>query len=94
MPKKIYISGPITNNPDYKKQFSRKYRELEDSGKWTVLSPLMINAKLSWDDYMKIDLAMVEVCDVIYMMKGWENSTGAKTELEYAKAHGLEVIYE
>lgn len=90
--KKLYISGPITNNPDYKIQFTRKYRELESN--YIVLTPLFINANLSWEDFMHIDLAMIEICDVIYMMKGWENSTGAKTELEYAKANGVEIIYE
>lgn len=92
--KKIYISGSITNNPNYRVDFCRKYRELENSGKYIVLTPLMINAKLSWEDYMHIDFAMLEVCDVIYMMKGWEQSKGAKEELEHAKKLNLEIIYE
>lgn len=89
---KIYISGGITNNPDYKKQFVSKYYELE--GQYTVLSPLMINAALSWDEYMHIDYSMIDVCDCIYMMKGYENSKGAKLEELYAKEKGKQIIYE
>lgn len=89
---KIYISGGITNNPDYKKQFTRKYAELEND--YIVLHPLMINAQLSWKEYMRIDLAMIAVCNCIYMLKGWENSRGAKIEHFYAEYLGLKIIYE
>lgn len=90
--KKIYISGAISTNPDYKKQFTEKFRELESD--YTVLTPLFINAELSWKDYMRIDLAMISVCDAVYMMKGWEDSRGAKIEQFFAEINGKEIIYE
>ncbi len=89
---KIYISGAITDNPDYKVQFTRKYRELEKN--YRVLTPLFINADLEWKEYMKIDIAMIDVCDCIYMIKGWENSKGAVEEYKYAKEKGLKIIRE
>ena len=89
---KIYISGAISNNPDYKKQFTRKYRELEKD--YRVLTPLFINADLTWQEYMLIDLAMIDICDCIYMMKGWEKSKGAKEEYNYAKEKGLKIVLE
>lgn len=90
--KKIYLSGAISNNPEYKKQFTRKYRELEE--KYIVLSPLFINANLEWKEHMHIDLAMIDVCDVVYMMKGWKDSRGAKIEEVYAQFKDKEIIYE
>ena len=90
---KIYISGGISNNPDYKKQFTQKHTELENQG-YRVLSPLFINADLSWKEYMRIDLAMISICDVVYMMKGWETSRGACIEEFYAQYKHLEIIYE
>lgn len=90
--KKIYISGPITDNPEYGRQFTEKYLELEKD--YIVLSPLMIKASLSWKEYMKIDLAMISVCDCVYMLKGWENSRGAKIEEMFARMQKKEVIYE
>lgn len=89
---KIYISGSITNNPDYKVQFTRKFRELESD--YRVLTPLFINADLSRQEYMLIDLAMIDVCDCIYMLKGWKNSKGAIEEYKYAKEKGLKIIEE
>ena len=90
--KKIYISGAITNNPEYKIQFVRKYRELEEE--YIVLTPLMINAELEWSEYMHIDYAMIDVVDSVYFMKGWENSKGAKLEKDYAEEKGKELIFE
>lgn len=89
---KIYISGAITNNPEYKVQFTRKYRELEKD--YRVLTPLFINVKLDWSEYMSIDLAMIDVCDCIYMMKGWRTSKGAVEEYRYAQEKGLKIIEE
>lgn len=40
------------------------------------------------------DLEILKRCDVIVMMKNYEDSEGAKAELEFAKKHGLEIIYD
>tara|TARA_R110000737_G_scaffold276905_1_gene283703 strand:+ start:110 stop:490 length:381 start_codon:yes stop_codon:yes gene_type:complete len=39
-------------------------------------------------------IAICEQCTAIYMMSGWENSSGAKAEQALAKALGLRVFYE
>lgn len=43
---------------------------------------------------MDANLAAVRSCDAIYMLKGWENSRGAKKELVEAIRCGLEVRQE
>jgi hypothetical protein len=43
---------------------------------------------------MKIDLALLELCDGIYMLSNWKQSNGAKTELAVAKALGKKVKFE
>lgn len=43
---------------------------------------------------MDADLAAVRSCDAIYLLRGWENSRGAKKELTEAIAHGLQVMLE
>ena len=43
---------------------------------------------------MDADLAAVRSCDAIYLLRGWENSRGAKKELAEALAHGLQVMQE
>ena len=41
---------------------------------------------------MDADLAAVRSCDAIYLLRGWENSRGAKKELAEAIKCGLEVM--
>ena len=43
---------------------------------------------------MDADLAAVRSCDAIYMLRGWEDSRGAKKEIAEAIAHGLTVMQE
>lgn len=40
---------------------------------------------------MDADLAAVRACDAIYLLRGWENSRGAKKELAEALKHRIEV---
>lgn len=91
--KKIYLSGPITGTTDYKERFKAKREELEAQG-YVVLDPTYILADLSWMDYMTIDLAMLEISDVVYMMKDWKQSAGAKWEHEKALIWEIPIIYE
>lgn len=91
--KKIYISGSISQNKDYRKQFTDKFYELKAQG-YTVITPTFIKANLSWKEHMRIDLAMLNVCDCVYMMKGWEQSRGAQIEEFFAQLKGKEIIYE
>lgn len=45
-------------------------------------------------DFMRIDMAALECCEQIYMLDNWEDSPGAKRELEYAKKLGLDIMWE
>ncbi|MCB9377051.1 MAG: DUF550 domain-containing protein [Microthrixaceae bacterium] len=44
--------------------------------------------------YMRTDLAAMLTCDAIYLLDGWELSSGARTEFEAARAAGLTVMYQ
>ena len=43
---------------------------------------------------MSADFAAVRSCDAIYLLRGWENSRGAKKELAEAIQHGLAIMLE
>lgn len=87
---KIYISGPITGNPNYKEQFAAISRMLETDGH-IVVDPSVETEGLSPRDYMRISLARLESADEILLLPGWENSKGAKIEKLYAEYIGLRV---
>jgi len=59
--------------------------ELEDN---------MIGEIPTWYDYMVHDLHELLNCDAIYMLKGWEDSKGAKIEHNLAKGLGIKVFYQ
>lgn len=94
----IYISGAITNIGVQKASaiFNRKEIELHDKG-YAVINPCRTSStlpELDHDGYMVVSMAMLSLCDTIYMLKGWEKSDGAKEELQYALEHGYDVILE
>lgn len=93
----IYISGAISGTDDYMERFEKAETELETIG-YTVINPAKINSFLpittTWEQYMEIDYKLLDICDYIYMTKGWQNSKGANAELEYAKEHNIKIIYE
>jgi hypothetical protein len=97
-PMKVYISGPITGTNDYMERFDRVALDVFGRYDCTVINPAYINSMLPNDtthaEYMRTSIAMLSMCDTIYMMRGWENSKGCKIEYAYAKKNGIKVIYE
>ena len=95
--KKVYISGPITGTKDYMSRFSTAHLNLARQG-YSVVNPAMVNAMLPEDtthkEYMAMSFAMLDMCDSIYMLDGWEKSKGAKMEFERALKNGLNIIYQ
>lgn len=44
--------------------------------------------------FLAKSLENMSLCNVVYFVKGWENTRGCKLEHEAAKAYGLQIIYE
>ncbi len=103
--KRIYIAGPMTGVPKFNRpRFEEAARILRAHG-WTVESPVEIAAAFGSDNTIVTtpgmldtvideELAQLAKCDAIYLLTGWENSRGAKTELLLALEKGMEVITE
>lgn len=94
---KIYISGAITGTNDYMKRFKEAEEKLIEQG-YDVINPAEINSHLpvntTWDDYMKMSLVMLSMCDAIFMLKKWRESKGACIEYGYALGKGINVEFE
>ena len=90
----IYISGGITGVKDYKKKFKEAEKMLKDKG-YGVINPTDINIKDgTWQEFMKIAISGMMVCDEIYMLKGWEKSKGATIEFKLAMELGYKITQE
>lgn len=94
---KIYISGPITGIEDYMKNFDQAEKELKSVG-FSVVNPAKILSQMpedtKYEEYMGMSMMMLSMCDGIYMLKGWEKSTGANREYGYALASDMIIMRE
>ncbi|MDO5035932.1 MAG: DUF4406 domain-containing protein [Porphyromonas sp.] len=93
----IYISGPISKLP-YKEAWEafscveEKLRRVYPTAK--VVNPMkkLVPKTLKWQWHMILDLIQLSSCSHIYLMKGWQQSNGARIEYRWAKQLGIKVL--
>lgn len=94
---KLYISGPITGTDDYMERFAVAQKELEDEG-WSVVNPALVNSNLpkdtEWEDYMRMAVCMIDMCETVYFLDGWKESRDANIEYGYALAKGKDIMLQ
>lgn len=93
---KVYISGKMTglSRERIRRKFEAAAHYIFEQGD-TPVNPAQLGiTQLDYEDYMKIDFALIDICDSVYMMNDWEESPGAIRELHYALSQGKGVIYE
>ena len=102
MKKVIYVSGKITGTSDYTDRFSAAEDRLIAEG-YEVLNPVrtgkwleryLAPEKPTWVQDMKAAVAAMMEADYIYMMRGWNQSKGARLEHFLARALNYNIIYE
>ena len=92
--KTIYISGPMSgiefhNYP----AFHAAAKHLRAQG-YTVINPAEIEPdEQTWEAFMRADIKALMDADAVAVLPGWEQSRGAKIEVELARQLGME-IYE
>ena len=94
---RIYISGAITKDKNYFNHFERVENELKKLG-FSCINPAKVNSNMPDDftheDYMKMSLCLLSLCDAAYFLNGWSNSNGANKEYRYALEHSIKAIFE
>lgn len=99
-PLKIYLAGPITNTSDFRDRFAQAKLELVQLG-YVPISPLDVPKDFEdtgkaeiWLAAMRVDIPALINCDGIYLLRGWENSRGARLEKLIADGLDLLVLYQ
>lgn len=92
----IYLSGKITGKQNFKDDFEKAEQFLVNRG-YCVLNPTRleeVSSELSYEQYMKLCYTLIDICDIVFMVSGWQKSKGANAELHYAKSIGKEIRYQ
>ena len=88
----------MTGVSDFRQHFDSIAKSLRERD-YIVFNPCdwddyMIEQKLNYTEMLEIDLAYLRKCDIIYMLKGWEDSVGACVELLIALKDSLAIMFE
>lgn len=93
--KKVYISGAIAGHDlaERKSAFKAAERELAEMG-FSPVNPFDngVPDEAHWRAHMRADIVLLLGCDLIYMLRGWELSKGAKLEHDVATSCGIKVL--
>ena len=81
---RVYISGAISSDPNYREKFSRIKEQLESKG-FEVITPTILPEGLTQEQYLHVDYALIDICEGVYFMKDWKTSPGANKEHLYAR---------
>ena len=90
---KVYLSGKITGDSNYRQKFNAMAEELLSYG-YVVFNPAILPDGFEYEDYMDLDLLILSRCDAVFLLRDWKNSLGAKREVEEAKRLGLQILTE
>lgn len=52
-----------------------------------------LKAKVKEDAYKEFDMKILRACDVVFALPNWQESEGARTEINEAKRLGLPIYY-
>jgi hypothetical protein len=90
---KVYISGKITGERDYRKKFFEVERQLREMGH-VPISPAIQPDGLTPADYIRVDLAFIDAAEVVLFLPDYTESRGATLEWHYCQYVGKQCAYD
>lgn len=90
---KIYIAGKIAGDKRYKTKFREVEQRLTNAGH-IALNPALQPAGLTPADYMRVCFAMMDSADAVLFLPDYQDSPGARLEMEWCKYTGKAVVFD
>lgn len=83
--RKVYIAGPMSGLPKFNRPafFAAEEYLIEHGAK--VMNPAMLPLGFDHHEYMKISMPMLDACEAVAFLPGWQLSKGAR--MEFTRAH-------
>lgn len=95
--RRIYISGPITGIKGAAKVFKQAEKELRLEG-YETINPYEVNSSLppstTHAEYMKISFDLLDMCEYMYVLDGWQYSIGARMEVFKAMNENKKIRFQ
>lgn len=77
-------------------RFSEAQMMLENQG-YSVINPALVNSNMpedtTYEEYMDMSFTMLNMCDAIFMLDGWQKSCGSNREYGYALAMDMIIFF-
>ena len=98
----VYISGKISGLKPLQARghFKKAANELAVHHNFNpryIINPMSLDVvfpAFQPEQFLRLDLVLVEMADYIYMLKNWRDSDGAKAELAHAKKLNKKIMFE
>ena len=90
---KIYLSGKITGNADYKKDFAEGRAALQAAG-YEACDPAAFDFPddVKWEEAMKYGIREMLECDGVALLPNRRGSRGSRVEARLARELGIPVM--
>ena len=94
---KIYIAGKVTglDRLEVLQKFTKASDELKKQGYHPFVPCVLPDYEdVPHEDYLHVCYAMIDICDAIYLLSDWQQSKGARMELQYAADWKKKILYQ
>ena len=93
---RVYIAGPISNEPDYIKKFEKAKHQIKSMlPDCEVINPAKLSEVLPKGkhyEYLQICYKLIAITDVEVLLPNWNSSIGAIKEQVFAKTKNIPVF--
>lgn len=89
---RIYISGAISSDSNFREKFQEAARKLYVAGHMPI-SPTDLPPGLTEGEYLQLDHLLIGFADAVFMLDDWTKSKGAMIEYELAVHASKPVFY-
>lgn len=90
---KVYISGPMVGK-DYKNRFAMAEVALEQGGNVAINPARIATPHMTHEQYQEATQDLLDGCDVILMLSGWQNIVECNVEFARAMENKMIITFE